>query len=231
MYSNTRELQCIARDIKFSNMDAARLERSTTSHRGMLTKFVNLATIIIGMLQTCPSQRAVQKLECLKQQIDWKVEDIEAGYDILLADLDPEDDEYKRLNGLVSATVARHADISKSVVEAAPGQAGGNQVKLKEGLKPTVLTLDFSPLEFQTWQNKFRIYYRTSRMNTANNKEQRSYFYSCISVHLQSVITRNTPTRATIFIEEGQQDESCFEGLAREFHKNTLSPHAASSFS
>ena len=54
-----------------------------------------------------------------------------------------------------------------------------DQVKLKEGLKPTVLTLDFNPLEFQAWQNKFRIYYRTLRMNTADTEEQRRYFYSC----------------------------------------------------
>ena len=73
----------------------------------MLTKFINLATIIIGTLQTRPSQRATQELERLKQQINWKVEDIEAEYNILLADLDPDNDEYKRLNGLVTATVAK----------------------------------------------------------------------------------------------------------------------------
>ena len=56
-------------------------------------------------------------------------------------------------------------------------------------------------------------------MNTADNEEQRGYFYSCISKHLQSVITRNTPTGASIFKEEGQLNESGFEGLAREFHK------------
>ena len=102
---------------------------------------------------------------------------------------------------------------------AAPARAGGDQMKLKEGLKPTVLTLDIYPLEFQAWQNKFKIYYRTSRMNTADNEEQRGYLYSCISEHLQAVITRNPPTGASIFQEEGQLDESCFEGLAREFHK------------
>ena len=93
---------------------------------------------------------------------------------------------------------------------AAPARAGGDKVKLKEGLKPTILTLEFNPLELQAWQNKFRIYYRTSRMNTADDKEQRGYFYSCISEHLQSVSTRNTPTGASI------RNESCFEGLARE---------------
>ena len=45
---------------------------------------------------------------------------------------------------------------------AAPARAGGDQVNLIEGLKPTVLTLDFNPLEFQAWQNKFKIYYRLS---------------------------------------------------------------------
>ena len=71
---------------------------------------------MIGTLQTNPSQRAAQELERLKQQINWKVEDIEAGYDLLLADLEPKADEYKRLNGLVTATVARHADILKLVM-------------------------------------------------------------------------------------------------------------------
>ena len=125
-------------------MDSARLERSATSHRGMLTKFINLATIMIRTLQTNPSQWAAQELERLKQQIDWKVEDMEAGYDILLADLDPAGDDYKRLYDLVMTTIQKHADISKKLVEtlgaaparhnqgAAPATAGVDQVKLKE---------------------------------------------------------------------------------------------------
>ena len=127
----------------------------------MLTKFINLATIKIQTLQTNPSQRVAQELERLKQQIDWKVEDIEAGYNLLLATLDPLGDEYKRLDELVTTTVQRQAEISRRMVEAlgaapathnpaaAPARAGGDQVKLNEGLKPTVLTLDFNPLEFQ----------------------------------------------------------------------------------
>ena len=117
-------------------------------------------------------------------------------YDILLADLAPDNDDYKQLDELFTTTVGKHADISKKMVEAlgaapsthdqaaAPARAGGDQVKLKEGLKPSVLTLDFNPLEFQAWQNKLKIYYRTSRINTADTKEQRGYFYSCISEHL-----------------------------------------------
>ena len=163
---NLRELQCIARDAKFEGMDAARLEHSVMSLRGMLTKFTNLANIMITMFQTTPSQRAAQELERLKQQIAWKVEDIEAGYDILLANLDTEDDDYIRLN----ETVGRHAGISKRLVEAlraaqatqeqaaAPAREGGDQVKLKEGLKPKMLTKDFNQLEFQAWQNKIKIY-------------------------------------------------------------------------
>lgn len=91
-------------------------------------------------------------------------------------------------------------------------------MKLKEGLKQTILTLDFNPQKFQAWQNKFRIYYRTSRMNTADTEEQRGYFYSCISEHLQAVITRNIPAGANIFPKEGQEDEACFDELAKEFN-------------
>ena len=218
MYSNQRELQCIARNTKFVSMDAARLERSTTSHRGMLTK------LSYDHGQDTPDEPITTggaRAGASKATINWKVEDIEAGYNLLLADLDPEGQEYKRLNDLVTTTFQRHAEISKTMVEAlgaapttqdpaaAPARAGGDQVKLKEGLKPTVLTLDLNPREFQVWQNKFRKYYRTSQMNTADNEEQRGYFYSCISKHLQSIITRNTPTGASIFREEGQLDESC----------------------
>ena len=74
----------------------------------MLTKLINLATIMIRTLQMTPSQRVAMILEHLKQQIDWKVEDIEAGYDILLADLNPEDDKYKRFDKLVTTTVRKH---------------------------------------------------------------------------------------------------------------------------
>ena len=140
--------------------------------------------------------------------------------DSLHADLATDDAEYVRLNAIVVETVERHANVSKRMVEAlgaapatqdpadAPARAGGNLVKLNEGLKPTILTLDFNPQEFQAWQNKFRIYYRTSRMNTADSEEQRGYFYSCISEYLEAVIARNTPTGAAIFREERQQNES-----------------------
>ena len=53
----------------------------------------------------------------------------------------------------------------------------------------------------------------------ADTEEQQGYIYLCISEHLQPVITRNTPTGATNFREEGQEDESCFDELAREFNK------------
>ena len=113
---------------------------------------------MITTLGATPSQRAAQELERLKQQIDWMVEDIEAGYDILLADLATDDPEYIRLNTIVETTIDRHANISQRMVQAlkaasvaqqgpadAPARAGVDQVKLKEGLKPTVLTLDFNP--------------------------------------------------------------------------------------
>ena len=66
----------------------------------------------------------------------------------------------------IEQAVETHAQISRRMVEslgtvphsqdepaAAPTQAAGDQVKLKEGLKPTNLTLDFNPQEFQAWQN------------------------------------------------------------------------------
>ena len=109
MNTNQRELQCITRDAKFEGMDEARLERSSTSHHGMLTKFINLATIMIRTLQTNPSQWAAQELERLKQQIDWKVEDIDAGYNILLAALNPLGNDYKRLDDLITTTIQKHA--------------------------------------------------------------------------------------------------------------------------
>ena len=148
---NQRELQCVAHGAKFEGMDAARLERSVT--RGILTKLTNLAEIMIATLGATPLQRAAQELERLKQQIDRKVEDIIAGYDILLVEKATNDPDYVRFNAIVVDTVNRHAAISRRMVDAlgaapaihdpadAPARAGGDQVKLKEVLKPTILTL------------------------------------------------------------------------------------------
>ena len=135
-----------------------------TSHRGILTKYKNLAQIMITKLGATPLQQAAQELERLKQQINWKVKDIKAGYDILLSCLATDDPEDVRLNTVVEETIARHATISRKMVQAlgaaeatqqgpadAPARAGRDLMKLKEDLKPTVLTLDFNPQEFQAW--------------------------------------------------------------------------------
>ena len=105
-------------------------------------------------LRTSPSRRATQELECLKQAIDWKVKDMESGYDILLAPLDTDDQNYIRLNAAVEQTIARHVTMVELLgapqapqlePAAAPAQVGGDQVKLKEGLNPTLLMLNFNP--------------------------------------------------------------------------------------
>ena len=145
-------------------------------------------------------------METFKQSTNWKVEDIEAGYDILLNRMETEDPNYLRPNNSVEEAVGIHAEISRRLEEllgttpiplneagAAQARLAGDQVKLKEGLKPTTLTLGFNSQEFQAWQNKFKINYRTSRMNTANAKEQQDYLYLCVLEHLQAVILRNTP--------------------------------------
>ena len=54
----------------------------------------------------------------LKQQINWKVEDIEAGYDVLLAELATDNPEYVRLNAIVEETIGRRVNISQRMVQA-----------------------------------------------------------------------------------------------------------------
>ena len=66
---------------------------------------------------------------------------------------------------MVEALGAALAPLPEPAV--APARVGGDQVKLKEGLKTTILMLDFNPGEFRAWQNNFQIYYRTSRMHMA----------------------------------------------------------------
>ena len=106
----------MARHAKFEEMAAARLKQFVTSHRGILTKYTNLAEIMITTLGATPLQRAAQELERLKQQIDWKLEDIEAGYDILLAKLATDNPDYVRLSARVEETIDRHANISRRMV-------------------------------------------------------------------------------------------------------------------
>ena len=67
----------------------------------------------MNTLMTSPLQRAAQELECLKQAINWKVEDVESGYDILLAQLVTDDQDYNLLNTAMEQAIARHTAISQ----------------------------------------------------------------------------------------------------------------------
>ena len=62
------------------------------------------------------STRAAQELERLRQSIDWKVEDIKSGYDILLSRLETNNPDYARLNDAVEQAIARHTTMSQCMV-------------------------------------------------------------------------------------------------------------------
>ena len=138
------------------------------------------------------SKRTSQELERLKRDIDDKCADIEAGYEILLNRAIANSDAEREIQRSLEAALAVHATMSRDTMAAlaiapaatlqVPFRANADEgsVKPKENLKPKTLTMEFKPQEYQSWQDKYKIYYTASRMAIGSNLEQRGYLYSCI---------------------------------------------------
>ena len=157
------------RDAGFISKTREQLERSMNAHRGQLTRIVNRAKVLLTTNNNSPSRRNTQEIELVKKEMDYKKEDIEAGYMVLSLRYDAEDAKVAAFELLVNACITLHQETTAEIMTAmayapvahpqAAAPTGGGQVKLKDSLKPKTLTMEFLPQEYQAWQTKFKIYY------------------------------------------------------------------------
>ena len=72
-------------------------------------------------------------------------------------------------------------------------------MKIRDGLRPEKLKMDFTPSEFRRWKTKLAGYFTTSNLIVTSNMEQRSYLDMCIDTEIADKldghkdITENSP--------------------------------------
>ena len=113
-----------------------------------------------------PTEKGCRELEELKEKVEWKIEEMEAGYDRLI-ELDPENEKryLEKKREVVNIAVASHVLLLPAIAHCQkPIRANrvthedrDPQVKIREGLKPDRLKMDFTPVEFRKWKARLNI--------------------------------------------------------------------------
>ena len=140
----------------FDGKTRPQIEHSIRAHRGALTKLFRYIETACNAVTVLPTSKGAREIETLRQRMEEKMEEIEAGYDTLI-EMQP-DDERKYLEkkaGISDEAVQLHARIlpalAKCPSEIAVNRThhGGNgtdpQPKIRESLKPENCLLYTSP--------------------------------------------------------------------------------------
>ena len=72
----------------FEDKDINATERSLRAHKGVLTKLTCYIDTVVNAAKILPTEKGCRELEELKEKVEWKIEEMEAGYDRLI-ELDP----------------------------------------------------------------------------------------------------------------------------------------------
>ena len=79
-------------NVLFADKDTQATERSLRAHRGVLTKITGYIDTAVNAAKILPTEKGCRELEQLKEKVEWKTEEMEAGYDRLI-ELDPENEK------------------------------------------------------------------------------------------------------------------------------------------
>ena len=78
--------------VLFADKNVQEIERSLRAHRGVLTKINSYIDTAVNAATIMPTDKGCQELEQLKEKMEWKAEEMEAGYDKLI-EIDPENEK------------------------------------------------------------------------------------------------------------------------------------------
>jgi hypothetical protein len=90
-------------------------------------------------------------------------------------------------------------------------------IRAKPELKPKTLTMEASPLEFDTWLQNFEGYFIASGCERASAFEQQAYFRSCVDQYIQDRIEPQVHPQRTFVLEQSHGEISCIQILKEEF--------------
>ena len=94
------------------------------------------------------------------------------------------------------------------------------QVKIREGLKPDRLKIDFTPVEFGKWKSKITTFFEASNLQYDTRKEQHGYLHMCLDANLTNHVNINTTAATPVKAYSEEDDErNCMDIIEEEFVK------------
>ena len=142
-------------DGMFSEKSVQEIERSLRAHRGALMKITCYIDTVMNPATIIPTEKGCRELEQLKERMEIKTEEMEAGYDALI-ELEPQEEKrfLEKKKEIIDIAVKAHARILPVIarchnpvtVNRVTQDARDPQVKIREGLKLDRLKMDFTPV-------------------------------------------------------------------------------------
>ena len=184
----------------------------------------------ITMLNSCPTQEAVEYLRVEWKKYEMKCRDIEVGTTILM-ELDPtmverimagveeQSKEYSKLSNNMGRILTNLTRNQHDNPQPQRQKDPDKEPKIKKELCPDILTKDTSPIEFRKFQRDFIVYYKESNMERASPEGQKHYLLKCLDAELGERMLAITDATTPIFDTEGNPAKSCFALLKEEFHR------------
>ena len=100
----------------FDGKTTAEIERSLRAHREALTKLTCYIETVANAVTIMPTEKGCQELEQLKEKMETKTEEMEAGYDALIQ-LEPEDENrlQEKKKEIIDIAIKAHARILPAI--------------------------------------------------------------------------------------------------------------------
>ena len=170
----------------FTDKTTQEIERSLRAHRGALTKITCYIDTAVNAATIMPTEKGCQELEQLKERMEIKTEEMEAGYDTLI-ELEPQEEKrfLEKKKEIIDIAVKAHARLLPAIARCHNPVTANRftqetrdpQVRIREGLKPDRFKMDFTPVEFRKWKAQITTFFEASNLQHANMKEQHGYLH------------------------------------------------------
>ena len=145
-----------------------------------------------------------------------RVRTTQAGYDALIK-LEPKEEKrlQEKKKEIIDIAVKEHARILPAIARCHNPVTANRvtqdtrdpQVKIREGLRPDRLKMDFTPVEFRKWKSQITTFFEASNLQHASQKEQHGYLHMCLDANLTNHLNVNTTAATPVMAYTEEDDE------------------------
>ena len=170
--------------------DKLSIDNSIAAHIRWRKQYKTSCDECLTMLNSCPTQEAVEYLRVEWKKYEMKCRDIEVGTTILM-ELDPtvverfmagvekQSKEYSKLSSNMGRILTNLTRILHDNPQPQQQREPDKEPKIKKELSPDTLTKDHNPIGFRKFQRDFIVYYKESYMERAPPEGQKHYLLKC----------------------------------------------------